>query len=105
MNKIACIALFVALGIVTLTRSVPAEDRGPVRYEYAVVKWDGPDRLFYNLPNSFELVHLQKDGVEIPRAAQNEEFCLAYAANKMARDGWEALNLDSRRILLRRPAR
>jgi hypothetical protein len=74
----------------------------PPKYEYAIVKWDGPDRLFYNLPSKFELVHLAKDGVTIPKEAQEEEFCLAYACNKMAQDGWEPVNLDSRRIVFRR---
>ena len=72
------------------------------RYEYAVVKWDGPDRLYYNLPDKFELVYLTKTGVTIPKDAQAEEFCLAYAANKMARENWEVVNLDSRRIVFRR---
>ena len=76
--------------------------RTAAKYEYAVVKWDGPDRLFYNLPSKFELVHIENEGVKIPRDAQNEEFCLAYAANKMAADGWEPVNLDSRRIVFRR---
>jgi hypothetical protein len=76
--------------------------RAAAKYEYAVVKWDGPDRLFYNLPSKFELVHIENEGVKIPRDAQNEEFCLAYAANKMAADGWEPVNLDSRRIVFRR---
>ena len=81
-----------------------AEDKeAAVKYEYAVVKWDGPDRLFYNLPDKFELVYLSKVGVQVPREAQSEEWCLAYAANKMAKEGWEALNLNSRRILFRRP--
>ena len=72
------------------------------QYEYAIVKWDGPDRLFYNLPNKFELVHLKSHKVNIPKDAQEEEFCLAYAANDMAKDGWEPTALDSRRILFRR---
>ena len=81
-----------------------AQDKAgrPIKYEYAVVKWDGPDRLYYNLPSKFELVHIENEGVKIPRDAQNEEFCLAYAANKMAADGWEPVNLDSRRIVFRR---
>ena len=74
----------------------------PAKYEYAIVKWDGPDRLFYNLPSKFELVHLAKEGVTIPKEAQEEEFCLAFACNKMAQDGWEPVNLDSRRIVFRR---
>ena len=44
------------------------------RYEYAIVKWDGPDRLFYNMPSKFEWAHIEKDGMSIPREAQNEEF-------------------------------
>ena len=72
-------------------------------FEYATVKWDGPDRLYYNLPDKFEWVHLAKVGVEIPREAQEEEWCLAWAANKMAKDGWEPIDLNSRRILFRRP--
>ena len=71
--------------------------------EYAIVKWDGPDRLSYNLPDKFQLVHVTKDRkVAIPKEAQEEEFCLAYAANDLAKDGWEPINLNSRRILFRR---
>jgi hypothetical protein len=74
-----------------------------VAYEYAIVKWDGPDRLYYNLPNQFELVYMKDRKVPIPKEAQEEEFWLAYAANEMAKQGWEAVNLNSRRILFRRP--
>jgi hypothetical protein len=38
----------------------------------------------------------------IPKEADNEQFCLAVAANRMAKEGWEPVNLDSRRILFRR---
>lgn len=72
------------------------------KYEYAIVKWDGPDRLYYNMPDKFELVHLRNQRVNIPREAQEEEWCLNYAANQLAKEGWETLTLDSRRILLRR---
>jgi hypothetical protein len=40
--------------------------------------------------------------VTIPKEAQAEEFCLAYAANEMAKTNWELVTLDSRRIVLRR---
>ena len=72
------------------------------RYEYAVVQWDGPDRIYYNLPDKFEFVRLSKQGINIPKDAQQEEFCLSVASNKMARERWEAINLDSRRVLFRR---
>jgi hypothetical protein len=83
---------------------VTAQDKKEAsKYEYAIVKWDGPDRLYYNLPDKFEMVHITKGGgVRIPNEAQEEEWCLAYAANKMAADGWEPVNLDSRRLVFRR---
>jgi hypothetical protein len=104
MKKIICIAL-LALGacVAMPTPSLADETIGHQVYEYAVVKWDGPDRLYYNLPNDqFKLVYLTKEGVTIPKEADNEQFCLAVAANRMAKEGWEAVNLDSRRILFRR---
>jgi hypothetical protein len=98
------IILLLSVTLFWSTSSGRAEDKAaaPAKYEYAVVKWDGPDRLFYNLPDKFELVYLSKVGVQVPREAQAEEWCLAFAANKLAKEGWEAVNLNSRRILFRR---
>src|SRR5262245_46233445 len=98
------VALSLAASMLWLAPFVQSQDKAsaPAKYDYAVVKWDGPDRLFFNLPDKFELVHLNRTGVQVPKDAQAEEWCLAYAANKMAKDGWEAINLDSRRILFRR---
>jgi|SRR5436190_15809260 len=91
--------------ILLLPHLTAADAPAGTKWEYAIVKWDGPDRLYYNLPDKFELVFLSKTGVTIPKDAQQEEWCLNYAANKLAKDGWETLTLNSRRILLRRPAR
>ena len=103
MKKIISIALLVLIGCFAMPAFSSAQDKAKSQYyEYAVVKWDGPDRLFYNLPDKFELVHLEKTGVTIPKDANGEEYCLTIAANKMAKDGWEAVNLNSRRILFRR---
>ncbi len=103
MKKLVIPAALLAAVLVWNTYRSSAQDRKAApAYEYATVKWDGPDRLFYNLPNKFELVHLRKAGVEIPRDTQEEEWCLMYASNQMAKDGWEPVNLDSRRILFRR---
>jgi len=96
------ILLAVSLLLLAVSSPAPAEDLAPQRYEYAIVKWDGPDRLFFNLPEKFELKYLTREGVAIPREAQAEEFCLAWAANKMAKDGWTPTAFDSRRILFRR---
>jgi hypothetical protein len=97
--------ILLAASLLLLCFSFPgvAEDLAPQKYEYAIVKWDGPDRLFFNLPDGkFELKFLSREGVGIPRESQPEEFCLAWAANKMAKDGWTPHSFDSRRILFRR---
>jgi hypothetical protein len=103
MKKLLILTALLASVLLYNTDRTKAQGRQDAsKYEYATVKWDGPDRLFYNLPDKFDLVHLEKIGVKIPGDAQAEEWCLAYAANKMAVDGWEPINLDSRRILFRR---
>jgi len=102
MKKIVCLAVILVVGCLALTLPVPAGEQAQ-QYEYAIVKWDGPDRLFYNLPNKFEIVSLEKTGIKVPKDAEAEEFCLTAAANKMAKEGWETVTLNSRRILLRRP--
>jgi len=103
MKKI--LILTSLLGVVlnfTVLRGRAQDKASAGKYEYAIVKWDGPDRLFYNLPDKFEMVHIAKMGVKIPGDAQEEEWCLAFASNKMAAEGWEPVNLDSRRIVFRR---
>jgi hypothetical protein len=80
-----------------------AQEKNAARYEYAIVKWDDPDRLLFNYPNArFELINLLKTGQKIPKDAENEEYCLAYACNFMALSGWEPVNLTPAKILFRR---
>src|SRR5262245_44845094 len=102
MKKIVYLAIMIAVGSLIVSLTLPAQDKAAAKYEYAIVKWDGPDRLFYKLPGKFEVVHLEQKGTPIPKDAQNEEFCLAVGANIMAQEGWEPVAFDSRRILFRR---
>ena len=102
MRKLLIVTAVLGVALVCTLRPGRAQDKPMPKYEYAIVKWDGPDRLYYNLPDKFEMVHITKSGVKIPGEAQEEEYCLAYAANKMASDGWEPVNLDSRRLVFRR---
>ena len=103
MKKSLFISAILVAALLSNIRLVTAQNKPDAsKYEYAIVKWDGPDRLYYNLPNKFEMVHITKTGVGIPNDAQQEEWCLAYAANKMAAEGWEPVNLDSRRLVFRR---
>lgn len=71
------------------------------KFEYAMIKWDGPDRIQYILPDKFEFARLA-DKYPLPKDAQPEEFYLTKASNELAKQGWEAVNMDSRRILFRR---
>jgi hypothetical protein len=98
MKHLLCILACLLVGSITNAQ----EPTRSAAYEYAIVKWDGPDRLYYNLPDQFELVQMKDRKVPIPKDAHPEEFWLAYAANEMAKQGWEAVNLNSRRILFRR---
>ena len=102
MKKMLFIAPFVTLALIWIANPGKAQEKGNAKYEYAILKWDGPDRMYYNMPGRFEMVHLEKKGVKIPGDAQGEEWCLAYGANELAREGWEPVTLDSRRLLLRR---
>jgi hypothetical protein len=99
MKYLLCI--LACLLVASITPNAQESTRAAA-YEYAIVKWDGPDRLYYNLPDQFEFVQMKDRKVPIPKDAQPEEFWLAYAANEMAKQGWEAVNLNSRRILFRR---
>lgn len=99
MRYIFCI--LVCLAAANITPLAQETARASV-FEYAIVKWNGTDRLYYSLPNQFELVQMKDRKVPMPKDAQPEEFWLTYAANEMAKQGWEAVNLNSRRILFRR---
>jgi hypothetical protein len=97
---LAIIAGITLAGSVFITR---AQEQKAARYEYAIVKWDDPDRLLFNYPNArFELINLLKTGQKIPKEAENEEYCLAYACNFMALSGWEPVNIIPAKILFRR---
>ena len=101
LTLVVLLAGAVLFGSVSSTAQA-ADKPAASKWEYAIVKWDAPDRIYYNLPGKFEVVYLSKIGVTIPKTAQREEFCLAWAANKMAEEGWEAVNISSRRILMKR---
>jgi hypothetical protein len=94
-------ALAVWLGASLL--STAQERVSARRYEVAVIKYDGNDKVCVNLPNKSEILHVfDLSGSRPPRDMQDEEYCLAWMANKLAKDGWEVVNLDSRRLVFRR---
>ena len=95
--------MFVLLAALTCVNPPSNAQEKPAaqRFEFAMIKWDGPDRIRYILPDKFEFVHLAGKH-PLPKDAQPEEFYLTAAANELGKQGWEAVNLNSRRVLLRR---
>ena len=82
----------------------PAQERSSAqRCECAVIKWDGTDKVCVNLPDRSEIQHVfTLSNTRTPKEMQDEEFCLAWMANKMAKDGWDVVTLDSRRLIFSR---
>lgn len=91
------------LGPVLITGNGQSSSVTP-RYEVAIIKWDGPDRIQFITPQKSEVIRLFKQGVQLPPDIRDEEFSLAEDANSLAQEGWEPVNLNATRILLRRAA-
>jgi hypothetical protein len=106
MKKTTLLGIAITLFTVWLGTSflVKAQDKGPGGHqEVAIVKWDGTDKVCVNLPDKSEILHVfELASARTPKEMQDEEFCLAWTANKLAREGWEVLTLDSRRLVFRR---
>jgi hypothetical protein len=91
----------LVLGFVFLARAqAPAASQ---RFEVAMIKWDGPDKIQLITPQKSEFIRVFKSGVQLPNDMNDEAFCLNWAANRLAQEGWEPVNLNSTRILMRRP--
>ncbi len=85
------------------TRFLHAQDK-PVhqRYEYALLKWDGPDRIQIFYPDKFDSFRVFEKGNVLPKNAHDEEFCVNLVVNDLAREGWEPIQLHATRVMLRR---
>jgi len=74
------------------------------RYECAMIKWDGPDKIQFILPDRTEMVRVFKDtAVTLPRDIHDEEYCVIWACNKMGKEGWEPIQLHATRVMFKRP--
>ena len=108
MKKTTLLAIGITALAVWLATSLfsTAQEKAAARQqEYAVIKWDGSDKVCVNLPGKSEIVHVYEvSGSRTPKEMQEEEFCLAFMANKMAKEGWEVAAFDSRRLVFRRAA-
>jgi hypothetical protein len=106
-TKLALTAiLVVAVGLIfTSTRSKAQTPTSAARWEVAIIKWDGPDKIQFITPQKTEYVRVFKAGVKLPDDIHDEEFCVNWAANKLAQDGWEPVALNASRLLLKRQVR
>jgi hypothetical protein len=108
MQKKTLLTIGITAIVVWLAASLlaTAQDKASLqRYEFGVVKWDGNDKVCVNLPDKSEILHIfELAKTQTPKQMQDEEFCLAWTANKLAKEGWEVVNLDSRRLVFRRIA-
>ena len=99
-------ALVVAIGGIGATFLLPAQDKSPASFEYAIVRWEDPDLLFRNVPTRSGIIadslKVSQQAGNIPKEALREEFCQTYACNLMAKTGWEPFSLDGNRIIFRR---
>ena len=106
MRKTTLFAVGIAALVVWLGASLlgkAQEKASPQHFEFAVIKWDGNDKVCVNLPNRSEIAHVYElCSTRTPKEMQEEEFCLAFMANKLAKDGWEVAAFDSRRLVFRR---
>ena len=104
-KKLLLLVAVTMVGLVLLLTRTEAQNPKPSaaqRYQVAIIKWDGPDRIQFITPEKCELVRVFKQGVEQPKGIRDEAFCLTWAANQLAEEGWEPVNLNSTRILMRR---
>ena len=73
------------------------------RYEAAMIKWDGSDRVQVMTPAKSEVIYVYKTGGQRVTDIPDEEYCLTWVANRLLQDGWQLVNLNNRRVLLHRP--
>ncbi len=72
------------------------------RFEAAMIKWDGADKVQVMTPAKCEVVYVYKTGGQRVTDIHDEEYCLTWVSNKLLQDGWELVNLNNRRVLFRR---
>ena len=106
MRKTTLLAIGITALVVWLGASLfttAQEKTSPQRFEFAVIKWDGTDKVCVNLPSKSDIQHVfDLSGTRTPKDMPDEEFCLAWMANKLAKEGWEVAAFDSRRLVFRR---
>lgn len=103
-NSLIITALLVLTVVLGSTFGQSQERSAAQKYEVAVIKFDGPDRIAYILPNGTEQVRIFSE-IALPKGVHDEAFCLAMAANKLAKEGWEPVGINGTRVMMKRPVK
>ena len=88
-TKLITTIIAAILLICAVVPRVSADDKPAAkqRYEYAIIKYDGPDRIQIMYPNQkVDMYRVFDKGVKLPADAKQEEFCVTYAVNELAKD-------------------
>ena len=104
ITLVSTIVLGIAAGLLFTTPNTRAQAPAAQHYECAILKWDGNDRIQLLTPAKSEVIRVYQAGGQKTQDIPEEEYCLTWAANKLAQEGWALVNLNNRRILMHRPA-
>jgi hypothetical protein len=95
------VGLLALLCASMLVRAQP-KAQSSQRCEAAMIKWDGGDKIQIMTPAKSEVIRVFQAGGQRVTDIPEEEYCLTWAANMLAQEGWELVNLNNRRILMQR---
>ncbi len=91
-------------GVWVVATDAPAKP-APVTYEYATLRWAGPQNTHVIHPSgNVEVLGRQLVGIRKPDRADERAFYMNLAANALGREGYELVALTADDYLFRRPA-
>lgn len=106
MKNLWWLALTAGVAAVCLWAAAtdPAPSLASPRYEYATLRWDGPENTHVIHPSGkVERLGRQLMGIRKPEPADERAFYMNLAANALGREGYELVALTPDDYLFRRP--
>jgi hypothetical protein len=102
LSSVVAVLLCAGAAFMMKAQDKPLGTAAPT-YEYTLMKWDGPDKIQLFYPDKFEFYRVFEKGIKLPKNAHDEEFCVDWVINNLAKEGWEPVQLHATRVLFRRP--
>lgn len=92
-----------ALGLLWATNSDSPAPTVGTHYEYATLRWDGPQNTHVIYPSGkVEVLGQQFAGIRRPPRADERTFYMNLAANALGREGYELVTITPDDYLFRR---